>query len=59
MGIIGSKDLMDRKKRTMLYRTGSLLSKRFLVVINKVAGIVKVFDVIPSISFGAVPFPAH
>lgn len=38
---------------------GSLLSKGFLVVANKVRGIVKVFDVILSISFRSIPGPAY
>lgn len=59
ISIIGPKDLMDRKRKKMLYRAGSSLSKSFFIVANKVKGIVKVFDVIPSIPFWAVLFLAH
>lgn len=59
MGTMGPKDLIDQKKRTMLHKAGSLLSKNFLVVTNKVKGIVKFFDVVPSIPFWAVSFLVH
>lgn len=37
----------------------SSLSKSLLVVANKVSGIVKVFDVVPSIPFRSIPGPAN
>lgn len=59
MGTIGLKDLMDWKKKRMLHRAGFLLSKGFFVVANKVRSIIKVFDVVSSILFWVIPFPAY
>lgn len=39
--------------------SSSLLSKSLLVVSDKVGGIIKIFDVVPSILFRSIPGPAN